>query len=276
MLKRVDLHIHTHASDGQLSPAAVVRAAVAGKLDVIAITDHDTGSGVAEALEAARGLPVRVIPGIELSTHHDGVEIHVLGYHVDPESPGVRRHQSGAIGRRADRMRQMVVKLQEMGIAVEFDEVVAAAGPEGSALGRPHLARTLQAKGHTRSVGEAFEKYLKDGGSAFVASIFPGVREGIDLIHEAGGVAVWAHPPLELFDREIRAFAAWGLDGVECYRPNTPPVESHLFETAASTLGLLRTGGSDWHSAHRGPLGEFAVKYSDVSALLDPRLPAPS
>jgi predicted metal-dependent phosphoesterase TrpH len=273
MLKRVDLHIHTHASDGQLSPAAVVRAAVAGKLDVIAITDHDTGSGVSEALEAARGLPVRVIPGIELSTHHAGAEIHVLGYFVDPESPALRRHQSGAIGRRADRMRQMVGKLQEMGIAVEFEDVVAAAGPEGSALGRPHLARTLQAKGHTRSVGEAFEKYLKDGGSAFVASEFPGVREGIDLVHEAGGVAVWAHPPLEIFDREIRAFAGWGLDGVECYRPNTPPVEQHLFETVARGLGLLTTGGSDWHGPHRGRLGEFAVREQDVAGLLEWRPP---
>ncbi|HEX5725510.1 MAG TPA: PHP domain-containing protein [Longimicrobiaceae bacterium] len=273
MLKRVDLHIHSHASDGQLPPAGVVRAAVAGRLDVIAITDHDTGSGVREAVEAARGLPVRVIPGIELSTQHDGVELHVLGYHIDPQSDAVQRHQNGAIGRRAERMRQMVHKLQEMGIAVEFEEVVAAAGPEGSSLGRPHLARTLHAKGHTRSVGEAFDKYLKDGGSAFVSTPFPGVREAIDLVHAAGGVAVWAHPPLEVFDREIRAFAAWGLDGVECYRPNTPPVESHLFETAAHALGLLTTGGSDWHGPHRGRLGDFAVREQDVQQLLAWRPP---
>ncbi len=272
VLQRVDLHVHTHASDGQLSPARMVQAAAAGKLDVVAITDHDTVAGVDEALAAARSLPVRVVPGIELSTHQEVHEIHVLGYFVDPRSPALARHQAAAGERRAGRMREMVEKLQGLGVAIQMEDVLKIAGPEASSLGRPHLARALLARGQTRSVGEAFERYIADGGSAFVPSEFPGTREAIDTIHAAGGVAVWAHPELELFDRFVRLFAEWGLDGIECYRPNTPPVESHLFETVAKSLGLVRTGGSDWHGPHKGRLGDFAVRYDDVRELLEGRL----
>jgi predicted metal-dependent phosphoesterase TrpH len=270
-LKRIDLHIHTHASDGQLSPSAIVNAAVKGRLDVIAVTDHDTVNGLREALDAARGQPVTVIPGVELSTHHGEHEIHVLGYFVDPESPALRAHQDLAGERRAVRMQEMVRRMQELGAPVEYDDVLRIAGPEASSLGRPHLARALQQAGHTRSVGEAFDLYLKDGGSAFVPSAFPSVREAIDTIRAAGGVSVWAHPALEVFDREVRTFAQWGLNGIECYRPNTPPVESLLFEKAARDMGMFRTGGSDWHGPHKGPLGNWAVRGDEVREFLASR-----
>jgi len=269
--KRVDLHIHTHASDGQLSPTAVVNAAVKGRLDVIAITDHDTAAGLNEALEAARGQPISVIPGVELSSKQGENEIHVLGYFVDPGAPSLQRHQAQAGGRRADRMQEMVKRLQGMGLGVQYEDVLRVAGPEASSLGRPHLARALQQAGHTRSVGEAFDLYLKDGGSAFVETPFPSVREAIDTIHAAGGVAVWAHPELEVFDREVRNFASWGLNGIECFRPNTPPVESMLFDKVAREMGLFRTGGSDWHGPHRGKLGDWAVRSEEVRELLDSR-----
>ncbi|HET6231299.1 MAG TPA: PHP domain-containing protein [Longimicrobiaceae bacterium] len=268
-MKRIDLHIHTHASDGHLAPGAVVRAADAAGMDLIAITDHDTAAGVPEALEAAGGLNVRVIPGIEISTSHGAAEIHVLGYFVDAASEPVQRHQRGSVLRREDRMRRMVGRLQEQGIPIEFDAVVAAAGPEAASIGRPHLARALLAAGHTRYYGEAFDLYLRDGGSAFVSTEFPSVREAIDTIHGAGGLAVWAHPPLDLFDAEIRGFAELGLDGVECYRPNTPPADAFLFETAARTLGLLTTGGSDWHGPHRSKLGDFTVRPHDIREFLE-------
>jgi predicted metal-dependent phosphoesterase TrpH len=271
ILKRVDLHIHTHASDGQLSPTAVVNAAVKGRLDVIAITDHDTGAGLHEALAAARGQPVTVIPGVELSSMQGEDEIHVLGYFVDPDAPSLKAHQASAAGRRADRMREMVNRLQQLGVPVQYEDVLRIAGPEASSLGRPHLARALQAAGHTRSVGEAFDLYLKDGGSAFVETPFPGVREAIETIHQAGGVAVWAHPDLEVFDREVRNFASWGLNGIECFRPNTPPVESMLFDKVAREMGLFRTGGSDWHGPHRGRLGDWAVRSDEVRELLASR-----
>jgi hypothetical protein len=270
-LKRIDLHIHTHASDGQLSPTAVVNAAARGRLDVIAVTDHDTVAGLHEALNAARGLSVTVVPGVELSTHHGEHEIHVLGYFIDPDSPALRRHQGLAGERRAARMQEMVRRMQALGIGVEYEDVLRVAGPEASSLGRPHLARALQQAGHTRSVGEAFDLYLKDGGTAFVPDVFPGVREAIDTIREAGGVSVWAHPALEVFDREVRTFAGWGLNGIECFRPNTPPVESMLFEKVARDMGLFRTGGSDWHGPHKGRLGDWAIRGDDVRDFLASR-----
>ena len=270
-LKRIDLHIHSRASDGHLTPAAVVNAAVAGRLDVIALTDHDTVAGVPAALEAARALPLEVISGVELSSQHGAHEVHVLGYFVDPDAESLARHQAGAGERRAERMREMVRRVQALGMGVAFEDVVRIAGPDARSLGRPHLARALHEAGKVRSVGEAFDLYLKDGGTAFVPSEFPTVREAIDTIHAAGGVAVWAHPELELFDREIRTFASWGLNGVECFRPTTPPVESQLFEAAARTLGLFRTGGSDWHGPHRGKLGDFAVRFEEVRELLESR-----
>lgn len=268
-MKRIDLHLHSHASDGHLSPTALVDAAVAGGLDVIALTDHDTTAGVPEALEAARERPIRVIPGIEVSTRHGGLEFHILGYFVDPASEALVHYQQGSAGRRADRMRRMVRKLQEQGIGVDYEDVVKAAGPEAASIGRPHLARALLAGGHTRTYGEAFDRFLADGGSAFVATEFPTVQEAIGMIRAAGGVAVWAHPPMEAFDREIRTFAEWGLAGVECFRPNTPPSESLLFETAGRELGLFPTGGSDWHGPHRTRLGDYYVRPHEVRELLE-------
>ncbi|HKP75902.1 MAG TPA: PHP domain-containing protein [Longimicrobiaceae bacterium] len=270
-LKRVDLHIHTHASDGQFSPSAVVHAAVRGRLDVIAITDHDTVAGVREALDAAQGQPISVIPGVELSTRHGPHEIHILGYFIDPDSPALRDYQHAAGDRRAARMQEMVRRVRALGGPVQYDDVLRVAGPEASSLGRPHLARALVEAGHVRSVGEAFDLYLKDGGPAFVETEFPGVREAMDTIHKAGGVAIWAHPELEVFDREIRTFRTWGLNGIECFRPNTPPVESMLYEKVAREMGLYRSGGSDWHGPHRGRLGDWAIRSGEVRELLASR-----
>ncbi|HYJ78331.1 MAG TPA: hypothetical protein VEW03_01910, partial [Longimicrobiaceae bacterium] len=222
-------------------------------------------------LAAGRDQPVRVISGIELSTNHDGIEIHVLGYFVDHRSEALRRHHASASERRAGRMREMVVRLQGLGVGVEYEDVLRVAGPDASSLGRPHLARALQEAGHTRSVGEAFDLYLRDGGSAFVASAFPSTRDAVDTIHAAGGVAVWAHPVLEVFEREVRTFAGWGMNGIECFRPNTPPVESMLYERVARDMGLFRTGGSDWHGPHRSRLGDWAVRWEEVRELLESR-----
>lgn len=248
--------------------------AAAGRLDVIAIADHDTVSGVAEAVSAAEPLPLQVVPAIEISTRHGDRELHILGYFVDIDSPAMLRHQDLARVRRVERMQGMVERLQGFGIPVEYADVTRAAGPDASSIGRPHLARALLERGHTRTFAEAFDRYIGDRGPAFVRSDFPGVRDAIDAIREAGGVPVWAHPEVNVFDENIRTFAGWGLSGVECYRPNTPPAECHLFETAALQLGLFRTGGSDWHGSHRGPLGDFAVAYRDVRELLDAHLPA--
>lgn len=268
---RIDLHVHSHASDGHLAPAAVVAAAAAGGLHVLALADHDTVAGVAEAQAAGPAAGVRVISAIEVTARHGAAEVHVLGYHVDPAAAALRDHEARSAHRRTDRMRRMVERLNEQGVPVTWDEVIRAAGPEAASLGRPHLARALMAAGHVRSFSEAFDRWLRDGGSAFVDTQFPSVEEAIALIHDAGGLAVWAHPPLDAFDGCIRPFAEWGLDGVEVWRPATLPADAQRMLAATRALGLFPTGGSDWHGPHRGPLGDFHVREEWVREVLDAR-----
>lgn len=265
---KIDLHLHSHVSDGQLSPTAVVSAAVAGGLDVIALTDHDTAAGVEEAHAAARGHPLLVIPGIEISTRLGSDEFHVLGYWVDPHAPAIVRHQQASVVRREQRMRNMVERLREMGVDVSYDDVREAAGPSVQSIGRPHLARALLAGGHTRHYGEAFARFIADGGPAFVAQDFPSPEEAIGVIHAAGGVAVWAHPPLDRFEPEVDAFVGWGLDGVECFRSGQLPLDTARLEKVARSHGLFPTGGSDWHGPLRAPLGDFFVTELQVAEAL--------
>jgi len=266
---KIDLHVHSHVSDGALAPDAVVQAARAGGLDVIALTDHDTVGGVAAARAAGARFGVRVIPGIEISARHGNAELHILGYWVDPDSPAMLEHQRHAAVRRRERMQEMVDRLQALGVPVTFDEVLAAAGVDASSIGRPHLARALLAAGHTRYYGEAFERYLHDGGPAFVYKAFPPAEEAIAAIHDAGGLAVWAHPPAEIFDQQIAALAASGLDGIECFRPLCPVEQVQHFVRAARRLGLFATGGSDWHAPRRSLLGDFFLRPADVAGFVE-------
>lgn len=265
---RLDLHTHSSVSDGRVSPSELVAAAVAGGLDVLALTDHDTTAGFGEAQQAAAGTSLVVVPGIEISTRHGVHDLHILGYWVDTTHPAILEHQAVAGRRRADRMRGMVDKLQRLGIAVEFEQVVEAAGPAARVLGRPHLARALLAGGHVRYYGEAFERYLHDGGPAFVLEAFPSVAEAIEVIHRAGGLAVWAHPPREIFAAEIHDFAAAGLDGVECIRPGNPPADSQFFEGTARSLSLMVTGGSDWHGPQYSLVGDFYLEPHEIPEFL--------
>jgi 3',5'-nucleoside bisphosphate phosphatase len=266
---RLDLHLHSDISDGRVAPRDVIRAAIAGGLDVVALTDHDTAAGVAAAKEAALGTRTFVIPGIEISTRFGAHDLHILGYWIDPFHPAILEHQRVAQGRREHRMHRMIAKLNELGIPVRFEEVLTAAGPTVEVLGRPHLARALLAGGHTRYFAEAFDRYLYDGGPAFVAEAFPTVADAVERIHAAGGLAVWAHPPRAVFEVEIARFAALGMDGVECLRPLVPPAESLYLEAGATAHGLLVTGGSDWHGPGHAELGDFAIRPHEIRTFLD-------
>lgn len=265
---KVDLHLHSHVSDGHLAPAEVVRSAHAAGLDVIALTDHDTAAGVEEAVEAARGLPLTVVPGIEISTRWGEHEFHVLGYWIDTRAPSILAHQEASVRRREGRMERMVAKLRDMGVGISYEEVLAAAGPAARSLGRPHLARALLAGGHTRYYGEAFDRYLRDGGPAFVKEPFPSPSEAIRDIQAAGGLAVWAHPPLDLVEGMIGDFSEWGVDGIECYRPSLTAPDVALLLRLTRGLGLVATGGSDWHGPHRAALGDFYIPPENVRELL--------
>ena len=264
---KLDLHLHSHASDGRVAPEEVVRAAARAGLDAIALTDHDTAGGVRTAQSAARDEGIVVVAGIEVSTREPEGEFHILGLFIDPDAPGILRHQTESAARRRQRMHHMTQRLQALGVPITFDEVLASIEGEPYSLGRPHLARALLAAGHVRSFGEAFDRFLRDEGPAFVPTEFPSALQAIRTIHEAGGLAIWAHPPIEVFDTVIPRFASFGLDGVECFRPNTPDSDSaHLF-AAAQALGLFASGGSDWHGPHHQPLGTFYLTERQIPEL---------
>ncbi|MDQ3555228.1 MAG: PHP domain-containing protein [Gemmatimonadota bacterium] len=266
---KFDLHVHSHASDGRTSPVGVVRAAEAGGLDMIALTDHDTCTGVVEALAAAEGRRLRVVAGIEVSTREPEGEFHILGYFVDPRSPAVLQHQERSVIRRTERMHRMIERLEQLGVPITFQAVLAGADGEPASLGRPHLARALMVAGHVHSFGEAFERFLRDDAPAFVHTEFPSAREAIGMIHEAGGIAVWAHPPLHLFEAVVPRLAEQDLDGVECFRPTTPSFGIERLLAVTRSLGLVATGGSDWHGAHSGLLGDFRVDERQIPRMAE-------
>lgn len=265
---RIDLHLHSTASDGSLSPAALITGARSGGLDIVALTDHDTVAGVAMAAAAGAG-GVHVIPGIEMSTTHESAELHMLGYFIDPADPAVASYGARALEARRARMRGMLERLAALGIPVGFSEVEEAAGPDARSIGRPHLARALLQGGYVSTFAEAFDRYIGDAGPAFLPTDLLSACSAIEMIHGAGGLAVWAHPRMEVFDREVRRFATWGLDGIECFRPRCDAADSMRLERVARELGLLVTGGSDWHGPWHGRLGGFSVSEEEVSGFLE-------
>ncbi len=266
---RLDLHLHSTASDGALEPGALVGAAAAARLDVIALTDHDTVAGIPAALTAAGGR-IEVIPGIELSSTHRARELHILGYDIDPQAPELLTFSRDAARRRQVRMTEMLERLGELGIRVPYDEVVRLAGSEAN-VGRPHLARVLVQRGHVRTFAEAFDRFIGDGGPAFFPVRLLTPAAAIDIVHRAGGVAIWAHPPLDLFQTELTTLADAGLDGVEVHRPRSLPAETEILLNTMAPRGLLVTGGSDWHGDWNGPIGDFAVGPEEVADFLTAR-----
>lgn len=265
---KIDLHIHSTASDGGESPRSIVDRAVEGGLDVIALADHDTAAGVPAALEAA-GDRIHVVPALEISALHRGRDLHILGYFIDPLHPRIVDYARLAKEGRELRVRSMLDRLDGLGVRVDFDAVVEAAGPGAGALARPHIARALLAEGHVGSVPEAFDRFIGDEGPAFVPTDLLDVAGAISLIHDTGGLAVWAHPPMPLLGEPLREFVAAGLDGIECYRPRVNETDLGRLLNKARHHGLLVTGGSDWHGEWHGPLGSFHLGRDELGAFLD-------
>jgi len=265
---RIDLHLHSTASDGAFPPREVVRRARSGGLDLIALADHDTAAGVPEAMEAAAD-HLRVVPAIEISAAHDGRDLHILGYGIDPAAPSLREYQERARAARAVRIRSMIERLGELDVRVAFDDVVAAAGPVPGALGRPHLARVLLSAGHVSTLAEAFDRYIGDEGPAYVPTRLLDVPGAIALIRGSGALAVWAHPPQSLLGPALDGFVAAGLQGLEAYRPRTADAELQRLLAEARRHDLLVTGGSDWHGDWHGDLGGFHLARDPLHAFLD-------
>ncbi len=266
---RLDLHIHSTASDGACSPEEVVERAVAGGLDVIALADHDTVAGVGRALDAASGRPIQVIPAAEMSSTIDGEDIHILGYFLDVESEALVGLARRGATRRAARMDEMVSKLASLGFPVSRDLLEAERASPDTAFVRPHLARALVAAGHARDVADAFKRFIGDGCPAYVPTEVAKPREVIEAILSAGGVPVWAHPPVKTWEDSLPELLQAGLQGLEVYRPPGRSASPSSLEDAARRHRLLTTGGSDWHGPQTGvELGDFRVSSDDVQAFL--------
>lgn len=265
-----DLHLHSICSDGALSPEALVSLAHSRGLRALALTDHDTIDGVARARVAAQACGLELVTGIEMTCRSRGRDVHVLGYGFDEGSAALAASLARSRDRRDERAREMVAKLNALGLAIAFDDVKRLAGT--APVGRPHVARALVASGAVRSIDEAFRKFLSDFGPAFVPASTLGSDEAIALIRATGGVAVCAHPSLYRgwsAEGLVEALAAEGLGGVEVWHPKHGVEESRRLSELARRFGLLETGGSDFHGGGNGGVlpGDAGVSLEVVERL---------
>jgi predicted metal-dependent phosphoesterase TrpH len=241
----IDLHVHSTASDGGLAPEAVVRRAVAAGLSAIALTDHDTVAGVPEAITAGERHGIRVVSGCEFSAAAPWGEMHVLGYHLPTNSPELDTFLGSCRADRVRRARAMVEQLQRLGVGLSFDNVLHESG--SGAVGRPHVARAIVREGSAVDLGDAFDRYLGRGRPAFIEKTLPAFSTVAEVVHAAGGVVSVAH----LKERGTRAcierLKREGLDAVETRHPSHDPDLRARLTDITLKLGLLRTGGSDWH-----------------------------
>jgi predicted metal-dependent phosphoesterase TrpH len=246
MAGTADLHIHTYFSDSTSSPQEVVDDALKAGLSCIAITDHDIVQGVSPTIEAAKPHALEVIPGIELSSELENCDIHILGYFIDHEKGPLFDKIDLFLDARVERMKQMIMNLKAVGVNnIEFEEVAALT--QSRAVGRAHLATLLQQKGWVNNIKTAFEKYLGNGCPGYAPKYKQTPFEAIELIRQAGGVAVMAHPMLTQKDELIPRFTAAGMKGLEVYYPNSMPAVTEFYERIAKKNGLIATGGSDAH-----------------------------
>lgn len=246
----VDLHMHSTASDGALAPSAVVRAAAAVQLGAIALTDHDTLGGVAEARAEGERLGLRVIAGVELSASEDGQETHLLGLHLTRVDE-LERHLGVFRDARRLRAEQMVERLNSVGIPITMAGIEQQAA--GGAIGRPHVARALVLGGWVADHRDAFDRYLAAGRPGYVGKQRLEIADAIRLVHDAGGLAILAHPGSDSARPRLEHLAALGLDGLEVRHPSHTPEEVARLATAVEELGLVPSGGSDWHGSNAGP-----------------------
>lgn len=246
----VDLHMHSTASDGSRAPADVVRAAKKASLAAIALTDHDSVAGLDEARTAGAELGVRVVNGVELSAVEGETETHVLGLHL--RDVGVLERGLAELREmRNRRARQIVARLNELGVTLALEDVLAQAGP--GVVGRPHVARAMIAEGWAVDARDAFDRYLGAGRPAFVAKEQLTMHDAIAMIHAAGGLAVLAHPGNGGTRERVEALRGLGLDGIEVKHPSHSSSDTARLRGLCEQFSLVMSGGSDWHGAADGP-----------------------
>ncbi len=265
----IDLHSHTTASDGELSPEDLLARARRAGVTTLAVTDHDTVEGLARAQAAAEAQGIRLVPGIEVSTEAEGRELHVLGHFVDRTEPGLASFSDRLRTERAERMERMVARMNSLGVPVTLAEVERIAA--GAHLGRPHLALALLARGVVTSAKEAFDRFLGDGKPGWVDRFRLPSEEAIAMLHRAGGTATVAHPgSSKVSPYTLERLARAGLDGLEIFHPDHVPSQRDAFLRQADALGLVPTAGSDYHGPRVTPdrsLGMVSLDPSHFSRL---------
>jgi predicted metal-dependent phosphoesterase TrpH len=274
MKRYADLHVHTNHSDGLYTPEQVVKIAIEKGIKVLAIADHDTTTAYDEALKYVAEEELTLIPAVELSTAQNGTELHILGYLMDHKNPAFARKTKEFRQERLVRGEKIVEKLNELGIELSMDTVRRVAGK--STLGRPHIADALVEQEYVRTFNEAFARYLGYHAPAYVPKFHITPEQGIQIIHEAGGVAVLAHPGTLARDDLIPGLASVGLDGIEAIYPLHSHHVVKKYMTMAADLGLIFTGGSDCHGRpdSRMAIGSVTVPkqcYDDLLAVKEKR-----
>ncbi len=262
-----DLHLHTHFSDGTFSPEEVVQRARRAGFSALALTDHDTVEGCERMATACAAAGIEFITGTELTAELADIELHLLAYFIDPHHPRFLREIERFQGVRQNRIREMVARLNGINVPLAVQDVFALANCRSP--GRPHVARALVQAGLCGSLDEAFERYLKKNRPAWVPKAKMSALEAIQLVHEAGGLAVMAHPGLNKSDDVIPELVAAGMDGIECFHTKHSTSTSERYLMIADQHKLLVTGGSDCHGKSKGKplIGTIKLPYTHVDKL---------
>lgn len=267
----IDLHLHTTASDGTLAPADLVARAHKAGVRTLSVTDHDTMSGIPAAAAAAAELGMEFLPGIEITAVLDNRDVHLLGYFLDPSPVELESFLRAQLDDRIARARKMSEKLEELGVPIAIEPIVESAASEGRSLARPLLARALVEAGHARSSREAFDRWIGDGGPAYVARNGSSPADVVRLVSRAGGVSSIAHPGLLNRDALIPSLAMAGLTALEVYHPEHDSSAQARYRKLSAQHQLAISGGSDFHGDdhHRASsLGSVGVPRQAFISLL--------
>lgn len=261
-----DMHIHSIASDGSWSAQQIIDAAIAKGLDGIAITDHDTVTGIRAAIDYGKKCNFPVIPGIELSTKHDGRDVHVLGYWIDTDAIEADGRLRDLREAREQRCYKIVARLEMLGMKLDADSIIASAGNCDS-IGRPHIAKAMVEAGYVGNIKEAFVKWIGQGMPAYVPRMKMTPYEAVSRIIEAKGAAVLAHPGVGVPDYLIGRLVKQGIIGIEAFHPEHNIAEEKKYLQLSHRLRIAATGGSDFHSAGMRCVGYRVAALSQVELL---------